>query len=146
MTHTSRTACGRGRRPVQVTLGDDHVPADGPTLEQALDANGRFRRDTRLGRIFHPGKVSFREVSSHDSLHIIIDGQRVSAHVDEISPLNCDPDGSSHYRWSRVLAHNASGMATDFVRRLTGRHGEHRCNLECEVVWVDDVVEDAATD
>lgn len=138
MTEMTRTVCGRGRRPVEVKRTGGHAPPDPMALERALDANDRFRRDTLLGRIFHLGKVSFREISPNDSLHIIIDGGRVSAHVDEVSPLNCEPDGSSHYRWSRVLAHNLSGMATDFLRRLAGRQGDQRCNLECEVVWVDD--------
>ena len=113
-------------------------PTERPVLISALDASDRFRRDTGLGNMFHRGKISFREVSPDDSLHIIIDGNRVSAHVDEISPLQRRPDGSVRYSALRVLAHNLSGACADVARRLRGAHGEQRCNLECEAVWVDD--------
>lgn len=112
--------------------------ADVPSLERALDANPRFRRDSAMGRIFHPGRVSFREISTRDSLHVIIDGARVSAHVDEISPLDCNPATARQYRWDRVVAHNLAGIAADLRRRVTGHAGRHRCKLECEVVWVDE--------
>ncbi len=29
-------------------------------------------------------------------------------------------------------------MVADLGRRLRGVHGQERCNLECEAVWVDD--------
>lgn len=119
--------------------------SEAAALVRALDANEDFRRDTALGRIFHPGAISFREVAPNDSLHIIVSGTRVSAHIDDISPLNCDPSGSHHYRWSRVLAHNASGVVVDLARRLTGRYGDHRCNLECDVVEVGDIRGDATS-
>lgn len=117
---------------------DAPATADPLGLGWALQASGRFRRDTPLGGIFHPGKVSFREVSPTDSLHIVIDGTRVSAHVDEISPLSCDSGASRQYSLVRVVAHNLFGMAADLGRRIRGRQGQQRCNLECEVVWVDD--------
>lgn len=117
---------------------EDLSPAQRPVLIGSLEASDRFHRDTGLGKVFHPGKVSFREVSAVDSLHILIDGNRVSAHVDEISPLRQRPDGSISYSLSRVLAHNLSGAWAHVVRVLRGSNGEQRCNLECEVVWVDD--------
>lgn len=113
-------------------------PTERPVLIGALDASDRFRRDTGLGNMFHRGKISYRELSPEDSLHIIIDGSRVSAHVDEISPLQRRPDGSVRYSALRVLAHNVSGACADVARRLRGVHGQQRCNLECEAVWVDD--------
>ena len=108
------------------------------TLVVALEASDRFRRDGRFGRIFHPGKVSYREVSPKNSLHVVIGDGRVSAHVDDISPLRCNPDGSAHYSWVPVLRHNVAGLLADLGRRLEGSHGSQRCNLECEAVWVDD--------
>ncbi len=117
---------------------EDLSPAERPVLIGSLEASDRFHRDTGLGKIFHPGKISFREVSEVDSLHILIDGNRISAHVDDISPLRRRPDGSIGYSLFRVLAHNLSGFCADVVRFVRGQSGEQRCNLECEVVWVDD--------
>ncbi|MGH9188868.1 MAG: hypothetical protein ACRD0Q_02360 [Acidimicrobiales bacterium] len=106
-------------------------------MQQALETAG-FRRDSKLGGIFHPGKTSFREVSAHDSLHVVIDGDQVSAHVDRISPLQPRSEGSCRYSWTRILAHNVAGVADDIRRRVGGLHGKQRCELDCEVVWVDD--------
>lgn len=108
------------------------------SLYRALEASDRFHRDTRVGGIFHHGKISFREVSPTDSLHVILDGDRVSVHIDEVSPLRCGPDGSFRYSWGRVVAHNLAGGVADVGRRLRGVQGHQRCNLHCEAVWVDD--------
>lgn len=107
-------------------------------LIRAMETDPKFRRDTGLGAIFHPGKLSFRELVPTASLHILIDGNRVSAHVDEISPLRCRADGSTHYSLACILAHNLTHLRGDLARRLRGLHGQQRCNLECEAVWVDD--------
>ena len=107
-------------------------------LVKALDADPRFRRDSVLGGIFHPGKASYREISPTASLHVVIDGDRISAHVDDVSPLVVRPDGSSGYHWGRVLAHNVLVMAADVGRRARGLAGAQRCNLSCRVEWVDD--------
>ena len=121
-------------QPVALDLGN-MATCD---LLKALEANPRFRRDSLLGGIFHLGRISYREVSTTDSLHIVIAGEQVSAHVDEISPLRVQPDGSSRYAWGRVLAHNLLVVIGDAARRLRGQHGEQRCNLHCNVEWVDD--------
>ncbi len=94
-----------------------------------LERSDRFRRDTKLGRIFHRGKISFREKSATDSLHVVIDGTHVSAHIDRICPLDLNPDNSAHYSWAGVLAHNRSGMAGDVARLLGWRH--QRCDIGC---------------
>ena len=107
-------------------------------LLKALETDRRFRRDSVLGGIFHPGKISYREVSANDSLHILIDGNKVSAHVDDVSPLRVRADGSSRYAWGRVVAHNLLVLIEDAARRLRGVHGAQRCNLNCEVEWFDD--------
>ena len=117
---------------------DDLSPAERPVLIGSLENSDRFHRDTGLGKIFHPGKISFREVSAVDSLHILIDGNRISAHVDDISPLRRRPDGSIGYSLFRVMAHNVAGACAHAARVVRGQNGEQRCNLECEVVWVDD--------
>jgi hypothetical protein len=116
----------------------DLSPSQRPILIGALASSDRFHRDTGLGNILHPGKISFREVSTVDSLHVIIDGNRLSAHVDDISPLRRRRDGSIGYSVPRILAHNLSGALANLNRMLRGASGEHRCNLDCEVVWVDD--------
>ena len=122
------------------TAGSDG--ADTPfELMKALEADPSFRRDSVLGGIFHLGKVSYRETSATNSVHIVIAGDRVSAHIDEVSPLRVRPDGSSRYAWGRVLAHNVLVVIGDTARRLRGQRGTQRCDLRCGVEWVDDDVE-----
>ena len=70
--------------------GDIEVPrrthqcttADPDALVRDLEASGRFRRDTRLGSVYHRGQISLREVSPSYSLHITARGNEISAHVD----------------------------------------------------------------
>ncbi len=101
-------------------------------LLRMLEEGGRFHRDRWLGRIFHPGKVSFRETRPDNSLHVTVDGNRMSAHVDRVSPLDLKAERVSRYSLLRVAAHNVSGMAGDLVRLLRGRQGDHRCELDCQ--------------
>ena len=127
--------------PTNLDLPIAHDPTDsGATCDliNALEANPRFRRDSLLGGIFHPGKVCYREISPTDSVHIIIKGDRVSAHIDEVSPLVVRADGSSRYSWGRVVAHNLLGLIADLARRVRGQHGVQRCNLRCEAELVVD--------
>ena len=128
--------------PTAAELGS-MAPCD---LIKALDASSRFRRDSVLGGIFHPGKLSYREISPTDSLHILIDGAEVSAHVDEISPLRLTADGSSRYAWGQVVAHNLLVVIGDAARRLRGLDGAQRCNLHCEAEWFDDGDDGACDD
>ena len=128
----------RNRHPLPPAEDKALTSTDPLALFRALEHSDRFRRDTRLGGIFHTGKISFRELTPTDSLHIVIDGSRVSAHVDEISPLDFCEDGTVRYSLGRVLAHNLSVARGDVLRRLKGTHGSQRCNMACEVVWVDD--------
>jgi hypothetical protein len=101
--------------------GGVFTTADPHGLSQALEASHRFRRDTRIGSLFHHPRISFREVAPTDSLHVVIDGNTVCSHIDRVSPLNLDPDHRSHYSPTRVVAHNLTGIADDVARRLTGR-------------------------
>ncbi len=102
---------------------------------RCLEASGRFHRDTGLGRLFHPGRVSFRENQPSDSLHVVIRDDRVAAHVDRVSPLGLRPERPSRYSLRRAAAHNLAGMAQDLFRLLRGRQGDHRSELDCEWVW-----------
>ena len=75
--------------------------------------------------------ISLRENVSADSLHVVVHGNRVKAHVDRISPLAPASDGASGYSARQALAHNLAGMAQDVMRLLRGRQGDHRCELDC---------------
>ena len=105
-----------------------------------LTEGGRFFRDSRMGRIFHPGKLSLREVCSKDSLHVSVGaGNRVSVHVDRYSPLAARMQGNRiRYSPVRVLVHNAGVVADLVISTLRRRRGLQRCELECGRVWVDD--------
>ncbi|MDQ6927227.1 MAG: HAD-IB family hydrolase [Actinomycetota bacterium] len=93
--------------------------ADPERLIGELEATGRFHRDSRLGAMFHPGKVSLREVSPTESLHITIGpDKRASAHVDRHSPLRSTRRGRYRYSPARVAMHNLSGASANLVRLL----------------------------
>ncbi len=110
-----------------------------PTVENPvallrhLEESNRFHRDAGFGRIYHAGSVSLRENVAHNSLHIIVEGNRIAAHVDLVSPLGLQ-DGPSRYSLRRAMAHNLVGMVQDVLFLVRGRHGDHRCELDCE--WV----------
>ena len=100
-----------------------------------LESSLRFHRDSGVGRMFHPGRVSFRETRSKDSLHVVIDGNHLTAHVDRVAPLRLRPNRPSRYSLRTAAAHNVAGMAQDLFRMLMGREGDHRSELDCEWVW-----------
>jgi hypothetical protein len=114
-----------------------------PTVDllAALEKDPRFHRDSLLGGIFHLGRVSYREISPTHSMHIVVQGDRVSAHVDDVSPLVVRADGTTRYAWGRVFVHNVAVLVADISRRVQGLHGRQRCQLRCEAV--DETVEDA---
>jgi HAD superfamily hydrolase (TIGR01490 family) len=107
-----------------------HFTTDDPAaLLRELEESGRFRRDTRLGAIFHRGQVSLREVSPTHSLHITVGkGNKVSAHVDRYSPLatNQPEKEVARYALHRVAAHNVAGIAGGLVRLIPGRRRRRR--------------------
>jgi NRPS condensation-like uncharacterized protein len=105
---------------------------DPVALLRHLDVSGRFHRDSRLGRVFHRGSASLRENVPTNSLHVVVDGNRVKAHIDGVSPLATRSRGSSGYALRRAVAHNLVGMAQDLVWLTRGRLGDHRCELDCE--------------
>ena len=115
------------------SAGEREGGLDDPVaLFRRLEAGGRFHRDRRLGRLYHPGALSLRENVANDSLHVSIDGNRVSAHVDRVSPLGQRAEQAPRYALGRVALHNLSGIASDVGRALRGRQGDHRCELDCE--------------
>ena len=99
-----------------------------------VDGGGRFDRDTALGRIFHPGTVSYRGTTTNDSLHITVSPEnRVAVHVDRLSPLAVRPGRPCRYSFLRAVVHNVVHVAEAIVL-LCRRPLQHRCVLECEVV------------
>jgi HAD superfamily hydrolase (TIGR01490 family) len=106
-----------------------HFTTEDPTaLLRELEDSGRFRRDTRMGAIFHRGQVSLREVSPTHSLHIMVGkGNKVSAHIDRYSPLAANqPEKRARYSLRRVAAHNVVGMAGGLARLIPGRRKRRR--------------------
>jgi len=112
-----------GEEPVRRGAAHHFTTEDPAALLRELEESGRFRRDTRLGAIFHRGHVSLREVSPTHSLHITVGkGNRVSAHVDRYSPLAArQPEQVARYAFHRVAAHNVAGMAGGLARLIPGR-------------------------
>lgn len=122
---------GAWQRPV--AQGMSAHTTDPLGLARHLDANDRFHRDSVIGRILHPGTISFRERVDENSVHILIEGTKVSAHVDRYAPLTLSK-GSPRYSLWRAVVHNLAHLGEDAVRLVTGRRGEHRCVLDCERV------------
>ena len=110
--------------------------SDPVALLRHLHVSGRFHRDGPLGRLFHRGMVSLRENVATDSLHVSVDGNHLSAHVDGVSPLTADDDAPSRYSLRQAAMHNVHGMAQDLLWLARGRQGDHSCVLDCE--WVSD--------
>ncbi|MEA2195228.1 MAG: hypothetical protein QOG42_1662, partial [Solirubrobacteraceae bacterium] len=105
--------------------------ADPAALLAHLVADGHFHRDSRAGRMYHPGMVSLRENVPVDSLHVSVDDNRLKAHVDHASPL-VESEGKSRYSVPRTIVHNLAGMANDALSIVRGRQGDHACELDCE--------------
>ena len=115
------------------------------SLFQRLDAGGRFHRDSALGRVFHPGTLSYREISATDSVHVAVSNDnRVTVHVDRVSPLLVRVGRRCRYSAVRAVAHNLTHVVEALGRLATRRRGAHNCHLDCEIVWVPDEEPDAA--
>jgi len=111
-----------------------------PALFTELDADGRFHRDSLLGRLFHLGAVSsYREVSATDSVHVsVLPGNRVSVHIDRVSPLVVRVGQRCRYSVARAVVHNVVHLGECLGRLLRRERGRHACHLDCEIVWVPD--------
>lgn len=109
-----------------------------PTLFADIESTGRFVRDTSMGGMLHHGTRSYRELRAVDAVHLCVDGNRVTAHVDQVSPLNLRRGGRFRYSVAAVVAHAVEDVGRRGVRRLMGRATNEHCHLDCEIVWVDD--------
>ena len=99
------------------------TPVDAPVTAQfleELERSGRFHRDRGIGRIFHPGAVSYRETVPENCLHLVVEDGRISAHVDRFSPIRFTRDGVARYSFWRIAVHNISGMIKDALAALAG--------------------------
>lgn len=107
-------------------------------LFNELDADGRFHRDNLLGRLFHLGTVSYRQVSDTDSLHVAVrPDNRISVHVDRVSPL-VRVGGRCRYSITRAIVHNVVHLGECVGRLVRHERGRHACHLDCEIVWIPD--------
>lgn len=108
-------------------------------LFDGLHRDGRFHLDTAIGRVFHPGTRSYRERAAVDSLHVAVTADnRVSVHVDRVSPLVVRAGRPCRYSLVRALVHNAVAAAEALVRLVRREGGRQRCELECRIVEVPD--------
>ena len=111
-----------------------------------LEQGGRFHRDSRLGRIFHPGTTSYRELSATDSVHLVsTSDNRLSVHVDRVSPMLVRGT-KARYSVCRTVAHNATVIAEAVCRLVRREKSDHRCHLDCEITWIPDEELDADED
>ena len=114
--HRDRPTAGRARP------GTEFDSSDPDELVRRLDASDCFCRDTRVGRMYHPKEVSFRELTSRDSLHVTFRQDRsVSTHIDRRSPLaRRQPGGTCRYSPLRIVVHNVTGALNDVLRLTIG--------------------------
>lgn len=106
-------------------------------LFRDLEARGQLRRDTGIGRIYHPGAVSYREAVPENALHVIVRGDHVAAHIDRVSPIEFPKERPARYSIWRTAVHNLAGMAEGTVRALGARRLKSRCGPAGEWVEVD---------
>ena len=108
-----------------------------------LDTRGRFHRDTPIGRLLHPGAVSYRQISATDSLHLSVTGDnRICAHIDRVSPV-VQRGRRSRYSICRAAVHTVLAGVEGLGRLVRGQRGAHNCHLDCEIVWVPDNEDEA---
>jgi len=82
--------------------------------------------------------VSYREARATDSVHLVVNHDKVSVHIDRFSPLAVEGDTSwRRYAPLRMLAHGLVDVAGEATKLFGHRH-EHPHDLTCERVWVDD--------
>lgn len=98
--------------PLTVVDDPQQLPAGNPIGPlTAVEASGRFIRDSGLGRALHPGKgkISYRQAVRENSLHLVIDGKRVTAHINRLSPLAFDDHGNAYYSLRRAVRYSSDG-------------------------------------
>ena len=99
--------------------GAEFTTTDPQGLSRQLDEHGSFRRDGPVASIFHPGKTSFREIASRDSLHIFLTGDHIVVHVDQFAPFS---RGSSGRYTPIAVGKHLFTTAVGWLRRVRA-HG-----------------------
>jgi hypothetical protein len=108
-------------------------PDDPHRVMDELLATGRFCRDSRGGALLHRRAICLRELSTDDSLHVVLypNRKRLRVHLDRVSPLaDSGPEGQRcGYSSPRVIAHLFSRLGEKLAHRLLG--GWREIDLKC---------------
>lgn len=97
------------------------VTGQADALADKLMATDRFCVDSTLGRILHPGAYALRELSNRESLHLSFYRDRMTAHLDRLSPLSgTDSEGNGHCTYSapRIAIHILGRLGAGLARGL----------------------------
>lgn len=134
------------RQADRVRPGTEFDSSDPEELVRRLDASDCFCRDTKVGRMYHPNEVSFRELTARNSLHVTFRrGRTVSTHIDRHSPLaRRQSGGNCRYSPLRIVAHNVTGALKDLLRLTIGRRANTADYLADQLVD-DHAVSDTVT-
>jgi hypothetical protein len=103
----------RGHGGAHFLVRDDQAFLD------ALVRSGQFAMDRAIGRVFHRGTISLRELSSKSGLHLSLHQDKsVDVHVDIVSPVvGTTPDGRCRYGPGRASAHFRHDVVPMVLRR-----------------------------
>ncbi len=103
-----------------VVGGVEMTVTDHLKLFEGLLNSPFFCIDKPEGALLHPGATSIREISSIDSLHLSIGSlNRVTAHLDAISPTKCrEPGGYCQYDPIQSQAHIGREVVPLFVPKF----------------------------
>ncbi|MBW3610283.1 MAG: hypothetical protein KY438_01945 [Actinobacteria bacterium] len=134
------------RQADRVRPGTEFDSSDPEELVRRLEASDCFCRDTKVGRMYHPNEVSFRELTARDSLHVSFRrGRTVSTHIDRHSPLaRRQSGGTCRYSPLHIVAHNVTGALNDLLRLTIGRRASTADYLADQLVD-DHAVSDTVT-
>ena len=100
----------------------EFVTDDPVGLLRGLEADERFRRDGTISRFLHPGRICFREVVPEDSLHIVLERNRIRVHIDGTSPFRQRLGSRTRYSVRSVTNHNLASIRQALRQRLPGQH------------------------
>jgi hypothetical protein len=103
--------------------GGHFIVHDHQAFLQALLSSGTFGLDRAVGRVFHRGTISLREVSSKAGLHLCVGrNNSVDVHVDVVPPVvGTTPTGRCRYAPGRVTAHLRHDVFPMILRRHVRR-------------------------
>ena len=99
--------------------GAHFIVHDGQAFLQELLKSDKFGLDRAVGRVFHRGSISLREVASRAGLHLSVGlDNSVDVHVDVVPPVvSTTPTGRCRYGPARVTAHLRHDVFPMILRR-----------------------------